>query len=173
MSAIKIRRATPDDAAAFARMMEDEEVFGQLMQVPYPSVSGWRKLLETTHEPGRPDISLVAGLDDELVGNAGLHSVGSALRRRHAMSEPEAARTAEAGRIEWIISSPTGAMKPLDVAVYRSASARPADESPGLALPEAWRSVQSRPIASAPVGRPALSFTSPKLRSTYNLLPFL
>jgi putative acetyltransferase len=86
MNAIHVRRAGPDDAPAFARIMADEEVFSQLMQLPFSDPATWRKLLETAPEPGRADIRVVAELDGEVVGSAGLHSVAPNLRRRHALA---------------------------------------------------------------------------------------
>lgn len=80
---VVIRRATPDDAPAYARLMADPAVYGGLMQLPYPSVEQWQSRLAAT-EPGGVDLSLVAEHDGEVVGSAGLHPVGPALRRRHA-----------------------------------------------------------------------------------------
>jgi len=85
VSSIHLRRASPDDAAAYARLMADEEVFSQLLQLPFPDASAWRKRLETPREAGQADIDLVAELDGEVVGQAALFSMGAAVRRRHAM----------------------------------------------------------------------------------------
>jgi L-phenylalanine/L-methionine N-acetyltransferase len=85
MEAIEIRRAGPDDAAALARVFESEEVFGQLMQLPFPTAQLWRKRLEADVEPGRADIHVVAILNGDLVGSAALHTAGPMVRRRHAM----------------------------------------------------------------------------------------
>jgi len=86
MATIQLRRAGPDDAAAYARIMADEDVFAQLMQLPFPNAAAWRKRLEASPEPGQTDLNLVAELDGEVVGGAGLHTVISAVRRRHAMA---------------------------------------------------------------------------------------
>lgn len=85
---ISIRRAQVNDAPAFARMMSDPEVFGGLLQLPYPSEEQWRQRLQEGAQQGngRVDMSLVALRGEELVGSAGLHAVGPALRRRHAAS---------------------------------------------------------------------------------------
>lgn len=85
MSSIHIRRATPEDAPAFARFMADEGVFAQLLQLPHPDAALWRKRLEAAAEPGRADLQLVAEMDGQVVGSAGLHTTMPALRRRHAM----------------------------------------------------------------------------------------
>jgi putative acetyltransferase len=85
VEAIEIRRACPDDAAALARVFETEEVFGQLMQLPFPNAQMWRKRLEAAPESGRADIHVVGILAGEVVGSAGLHTVEPMVRRRHAM----------------------------------------------------------------------------------------
>lgn len=82
---ILIRRLTPADAPAMARIMAEPEVQANLMQLPYPSEERWKKILEGNDEAGRTDLALGAVRDGELVGSAGLHPVHPALRRRHAM----------------------------------------------------------------------------------------
>ena len=81
---ITIRRARPDDAAAIARMMDDPAVYPGLMQMPFnTSVEAHRARLTDNLAPGKLDLSLVAERDGEIVGSAGLHPVGPAVRRRH------------------------------------------------------------------------------------------
>ena len=84
---ITIRRGMPDDAAAMAQQMSAPEVFSGLLQMPYPTEALWRQQLEALNAPGKPDLLLVAvrDVDGVVVGSAGLHPAGSALRRRHAM----------------------------------------------------------------------------------------
>jgi L-phenylalanine/L-methionine N-acetyltransferase len=87
---LTIRRATPKDAAAFARIMGDPDVMPDLLQLPYPSEERWQAMLAENNAPGKTDIVLVAERPGEdgapqVVGNAGLHPAGAALRRRHAM----------------------------------------------------------------------------------------
>jgi len=82
---IVVRRATPKDAAAFARVMGDPGVYPGLMQVPFTSPELWERRLADTTDPTKNDLLLVAELDGEVVGNAGLHPVGAQLRRRHVM----------------------------------------------------------------------------------------
>jgi putative acetyltransferase len=79
-----IRRAQPRDAAAFARLMGDPEVFPGLMQLPYPSEAMWLQRLSDDQTPARADhIHLVAEHNGQLLGSAGLHPMPQ-LRRRHA-----------------------------------------------------------------------------------------
>ena len=86
MSAIEIRRARVDDAAALARLMADRAVFAGLMQMPYVNEEAHRARLTEGLVPGKIDLNFVAERSGEIVGNAGLHPCGPATRRRHAMS---------------------------------------------------------------------------------------
>jgi putative acetyltransferase len=85
MTDLTIRRARPDDAEAYARIMGEPAVLRQLMQLPYPDVAAWRERLLRLGEPTSVDLALVAESGGEVVGSAGLHPVGPALRRRHSM----------------------------------------------------------------------------------------
>jgi L-phenylalanine/L-methionine N-acetyltransferase len=82
---ITIRRAVPNDAAAFARIMGDPAVYPGLMQMPYADEETWRARLNENFGPGKTDLALVAERGGEVVGSAGLHPVGPQLRRRHAL----------------------------------------------------------------------------------------
>ena len=82
--AISVRRARPDDAAAIARMMDEPSVYANLMQMPYASEEAHRARLVESQAPGKTDLSLVAEQAGSVVGSAGLHPAGAALRRRHA-----------------------------------------------------------------------------------------
>ena len=83
---ITIRRASAKDAAAFARLMGDPAVYPGLMQLPYTDEEVWRARLAEHALPGKTDLPLAAEVGGEVVGSAGLHPVGSALRRRHALT---------------------------------------------------------------------------------------
>lgn len=85
MSELTIRRAELADAGALCALMSDVEIYGNLLQLPYPSEEIWRQRLAEGMVPGKPDLSLVAVRQGLVVGSAGLHSVGPALRRRHAL----------------------------------------------------------------------------------------
>jgi putative acetyltransferase len=82
MSPITIRRTTPKDAAAMARIMGDPEVLPNLMQLPYTSTEIWEQRLTENDAPGKTHLSICAERDGVLVGSAGLHPV-AAIRRRH------------------------------------------------------------------------------------------
>jgi putative acetyltransferase len=84
---ITVRRSTVADAAGFARMLSNPEVFPWLLQMPFGSEEHWRVRLGDNAVPGKPDVLLVAVTEDgEIVGGAGLHAAGASPRRRHAMS---------------------------------------------------------------------------------------
>lgn len=90
---IQVRRASPDDAADFARLMGDPEVFGNLMQLPLPSTEQWRQRL--AHPSGPDALQVVAVRAGTVLGSAGLHPV-ERLRRRHcAMLGISVARAAQ------------------------------------------------------------------------------
>ncbi len=81
---ILIRRATLQDAAAYARIMGDPAVYPGLMQMPYTSEELWRQRLADVGVPGKTDLPLVAETQGEVVGSAGLHPASAQIRRRHA-----------------------------------------------------------------------------------------
>ena len=84
---ITIRRTSPKDAAAMARLMSDPAVYGGTLQMPYPSEEQWQARLADAGTLGKPDVSLVAELNGDVIGSAGLHAAaGTAPRRRHAMA---------------------------------------------------------------------------------------
>lgn len=82
---ITVRRASVQDAAAYARIMGDASVYPGLMQMPYTSEELWRTRLADNSVPGKTDLLLVAELDGAVVGTAGLHPAGASLRRSHAL----------------------------------------------------------------------------------------
>ena len=82
---IAIRKSSTKDAAAMARIMGDPAVYPGLMQMPYADEDTWRTRLAENAQPGKTDLLLMAEINGEVVGSAGLHPVGPALRRRHAL----------------------------------------------------------------------------------------
>ena len=95
---ITIRRATPKDAGSYARIMGDDDVYPNLLQMPYADEETWRTRLTDSCAPGKLDLGLVAELDGDVVGNAGLHPVGPAQRRRHVMGLGIAVATTAQGK---------------------------------------------------------------------------
>lgn len=83
---ITIRRASPKDAAAHARILSDPAVQSGLLQMPYVDEAIVHARLTEACAPGKVDLPLSAELDGDVVGSAGLHPVGPALRRRHALT---------------------------------------------------------------------------------------
>jgi putative acetyltransferase len=79
---VVVRRAEPDDYEAFWRTFKDESVYSGTLQEPLPSREAWRKRLA---EPVEGDYLLVASINGEVVGNAGLHQSSKRPRRAHAM----------------------------------------------------------------------------------------
>lgn len=80
---VTLRRASAKDAAAFARFMAEPSVLSNLMQLPYPSEEMWTKRLADQAQLSGVELHLVAERDGAVVGSAGLHPAGLALRRRH------------------------------------------------------------------------------------------
>lgn len=82
---ITIRRATPEDAEGYARIMSNPAVYPGLMQLPYNNAHGWRERLTEITAPNKLDLILVAERGGTIVGNAGLHPVSlpQQVRRRH------------------------------------------------------------------------------------------
>jgi putative acetyltransferase len=82
---ITIRRATPDDAEGYARIMSNPAVYPGLMQLPFNNAQNWRERLTEMTAPSKVDLILVAERGGTIVGNAGLHPVSlpQQVRRRH------------------------------------------------------------------------------------------
>jgi L-phenylalanine/L-methionine N-acetyltransferase len=79
---IVVRRAEPEDYEAVWRTFQDESAYSGTLQPPFPSREVWRKRIAEMPEG---DFMLVALVDGEIVGNAGLHSAGKSPRRAHVM----------------------------------------------------------------------------------------
>jgi putative acetyltransferase len=78
---ITIRRAEPQDYELVSRVFEDEAAYSGTLQAPFPSKDDWRRRLE---HPVDGDYLLLAFVDGQIAGNAGLHPVGKSPRRAHA-----------------------------------------------------------------------------------------
>lgn len=82
-----LRRARPTDAESFAQFMKDPAIYPQLLQMPFPDADMWRARLTSQQSSiHSAELHLVAEVQGEVVASAGLHPVGLAMRRRHAMS---------------------------------------------------------------------------------------
>jgi L-phenylalanine/L-methionine N-acetyltransferase len=77
---IIIRRAEPTDYQAVYKIFCGPRATWGTLQMPYPSAEVWRKKLA---EPPEGLYSLVACVDDEVVGQSGLHTLPNQPRRRH------------------------------------------------------------------------------------------
>ena len=57
---LTVRRARPTDAADMARVMADDGVYSNLMQLPFPTEEMWRARLEEMAAPASTALLLVA-----------------------------------------------------------------------------------------------------------------
>lgn len=80
---ILIRHSAPDDYRAICEIYSCPKAFAGTLQLPYPSLEMWRKRLA---EPTAGNFSLVAEIDNKVVGQFGLHTFPHRPRRRHAAS---------------------------------------------------------------------------------------
>lgn len=78
---IVIRRIEPGDYEAVQRLYSGTRVIWGTLQMPFPSLELWRKRLA---EPPEGMVSLVACVENEIVGQLGLHTFPNSPRRRHA-----------------------------------------------------------------------------------------
>jgi len=77
---ITIRHAEPDDYEAVQRIYAAPKAIWGTMQLPFPSVEQWRKRLAESTEGV---FSLVACVEDEVVGQLSLRTFPTRPRRRH------------------------------------------------------------------------------------------
>jgi L-phenylalanine/L-methionine N-acetyltransferase len=86
LEALNLRRVTADDAPALVSMMNDPAVLPGTLQLPYTDAAFWRERLAGQHGgSGTREVHLGAFAGAELVASAGLHPVGLAVRRQHAL----------------------------------------------------------------------------------------
>lgn len=78
---LKIRRTEPDDCSAIHELYSCPKVIAGTLQLPYPSLESWRQRLATVHES---IYSLVAAVDDRVVGLLAVETFPQRPRRRHA-----------------------------------------------------------------------------------------
>ncbi len=77
---ISIRHVEPDDYEALHRIFSAPKAVWGTLQLPFPSLELWRKRLA---EPPDGLFSLVASVEDEVVGSLGLRTFPNRPRRRH------------------------------------------------------------------------------------------
>lgn len=84
---LRIRRAEPSDHAGLAWSMETPLAVAGTLQLPYPSIDGWRDRL-AKQQPGSfllvAEIPSCPDAQPAIVGHAGLTPAGRSPRRRHA-----------------------------------------------------------------------------------------
>jgi putative acetyltransferase len=78
-----VRRTEPGDYEALRRIFSGPRVISGTMQLPFPSAEMWRRRLA---EPPEGLFSLVACVEDEVVGDISLHTSATRWRRRHVGS---------------------------------------------------------------------------------------
>jgi len=76
-----IRRAEPADYEAVFKIFLGPRAVSGTLQLPFPSAEVWRKRLA---EPPEGLFSLLACVENEVVGQLGLHTLPNNPRRRHA-----------------------------------------------------------------------------------------
>lgn len=79
-SIITIRRAEASDVEAMHKIFSGFKAMRGTLQLPYPSMEMWRKRLA---EPPDGTFNLVACVENEVVGQLGLHTFPHHPRRRH------------------------------------------------------------------------------------------
>lgn len=75
-----VRRAEPEDYKAILLIYSGPKAIWGTLQLPFPSAEMWRKRIA---EPPDGTFSLVACVDNEIVGQLGLHTFPNFPRRRH------------------------------------------------------------------------------------------
>ena len=78
-----VRRTEPTDYEALQRLFSGPRVISGTLQLPFPSAEMWRQRLS---EPQDGMFSLVACVDDEVVGEISLHASPTRWRMRHVAS---------------------------------------------------------------------------------------
>jgi putative acetyltransferase len=77
---ISIRHTEPDDYDALHRIFSAPKVIRGTLQLPFPSRERWRRRLA---EPSEDLFSLVASVEDDVVGSLSLRTFPNRPRRRH------------------------------------------------------------------------------------------
>lgn len=91
---IIVRREEPEDAEALARLLGDEGVYPQTLQLPHVSRQFWRERI-AKYDPAK--YALVAEIDGAIAGSAGLF-INERPRQRHCALLGIGVGTAWAGK---------------------------------------------------------------------------
>jgi putative acetyltransferase len=75
-----VRRAEPADYEAVVKIFSGPQAVAGTLQLPFPSAEIWRKRLA---EPPEGFFSLLACMENEVIGQLGLHTLLNNPRRRH------------------------------------------------------------------------------------------
>ena len=86
---ITVRHAEPEDYRALHRIFSGPRAMAGTLQMPLPSLEAWRERLA---EPPEGLYSLVACVEDEVVGEVSLHTTPTRWRMRHVASVGMAVR---------------------------------------------------------------------------------
>ena len=75
-----VRRAEPEDYKSMHQIFTNPKVIRGTLQLPFPSAELWRKRLA---EPPEGTFNLLVCVEDEIIGQLGLHTFPNHPRRRH------------------------------------------------------------------------------------------
>ena len=75
-----IRRAEPEDYKSMHQIFTNPKVIWGTLQLPFPSAELWRKRFA---EPPEGTFNLLVCVEDEIIGQLGLHTFPNHPRRRH------------------------------------------------------------------------------------------
>jgi putative acetyltransferase len=78
---IHVRHVESGDAQALRDLYSHAECVAGTLQIPFPSISGWQQRIES---PPEGSVALVAEIDRQVVGHAGLLANRRTPRRAHA-----------------------------------------------------------------------------------------
>ena len=92
---VTVRRTEPGDGEALQRIFSGPQVIAGTLQLPLPSAEMWRQRLS---EQEKGTFSLVACVEDEVVGEISLHTSPTRWRMRHVGSIGMAVRDDRQGK---------------------------------------------------------------------------
>ena len=75
-----VRRAEPEDYKSMHQIFTNPKVIWGTLQLPFPSAELWRKRFA---EPPEGTFNLLVCVEDEIIGQLGLHTFPNHPRRRH------------------------------------------------------------------------------------------